>query len=184
MKEIWKDIPNYKGLYQASNLGRVKNKKTNKILKSSLSMKNGYNQLVLCKNDEHKVFKIHRLIAKTFIPNPENKPQVNHIDGNKQNNNVENLEWCTIKENLNHAINSGLFTKERSAKISRANKGKNNPRAKILLQYDLNNNFIKEWNYAKEASKKLKINYCCIKDCCNNRQKTAGGYIWKYKNTQ
>lgn len=109
-KEIWKDIPNFEGLYQVSNLGRVKSlekkvwnryqfiKKEEKMLKYGNTPK-GYYTVKLYKNSTHCNKKIHRLVAEAFIPNPEGKPQVNHIDGNKKNNNVENLEWCSNKEN-------------------------------------------------------------------------------------
>lgn len=106
-QEIWKDIPGYLGLYKVSNLGNVigtKRKGTNGApLKQHVS-KAGYYYIHLYKNGVGKPFKIHRLVAITFIPNPENKSQINHKDGNKLNNNVENLEWATPKENTQHAL--------------------------------------------------------------------------------
>lgn len=110
-KEIWKDILNFEGEYQISNLGRVKSlprfkkRKEEKILKISKG-KRGYYSIVLWKNQKSKTFTIHRLIACHFIPNPENKREVNHIDANKLNNNLSNLEWVTPKENSIHAIKS------------------------------------------------------------------------------
>ena len=104
MKEIWKDIENYEGLYQVSNLGRIKSirkmKKQN-ILK--LGTRNTYNVINLMKNGKARSFQVHRLVAKAFIPNPENKPQVNHINGVKNDNRLENLEWVTRSENTIHA---------------------------------------------------------------------------------
>lgn len=120
MKEVWKDIKGYEGLYQISNLGNVKsldrkvNAKNNKkrlikgtFLKLRFNNRN-YNIVSLYKNNIQEVRFIHRLVAETFIPNPENKPEVNHIDGDKQNNKIDNLEWCTRTENNKHAWKTGL----------------------------------------------------------------------------
>lgn len=106
-EEIWKDIPDYEGLYQVSNLGRVKriiftNNKYNfekeTILKGWITR--GYRYVSLCNNGFSKKYRVHRLVAEAFIPNPDNLPMINHKDENKQNNNAKNLEWCTQKENL------------------------------------------------------------------------------------
>lgn len=107
MKEIWKDIAGYEGLYQVSNFGRVKSLNYNKtgISKCLVPKKNNsYNMVCLCKGGVHKYVSIHRLVANAFIPNPENKLEVNHIDGNKSNNLISNLEWVTSSENTRHAI--------------------------------------------------------------------------------
>ena len=109
MKEEWKDIVGYEGLYQVSNLGRIKNIKKNTI-KSQRNTFKGYLQVGLS-NKKDKTYRVHRLVAQAFIPNPENKPEVNHIDGDKKNDNVENLEWVTGKENIDHAIKTGVFKK-------------------------------------------------------------------------
>ena len=118
MEEIWKDIEGYEGLYKVSNLGRIyssygQNKETCKlpILRGSISS-HGYRIVGLTKNKHVKSFFIHRLVAKAFIPNPENKPDINHIDGNKENNNINNLEWCTKSENTKHAHVTGLMGKK------------------------------------------------------------------------
>ena len=118
MQEIWKDVKGYEGLYQVSNLGRIKsisyfnraNKKTyprNKILKPLINDK-GYLRVDLRKNNKSKKVRIHRIAAEHFIPNPYHFSEVNHIDGNKQNNCVNNLEWCTHSQNMKHAVKLGL----------------------------------------------------------------------------
>ncbi|MCI7634018.1 MAG: NUMOD4 motif-containing HNH endonuclease [Mollicutes bacterium] len=120
MKELWKDIKGYEGCYQVSNLGRIKSldRMTNnqygeyfmkgRILKNSIIKDKGYCRVSL-NNGNGKISKrVHRLVAEAFIPNPENKPEVNHKDGNKLNNCVSNLEWCTNKENIEHSIRTGL----------------------------------------------------------------------------
>ena len=97
--ELWNDIKGFEGLYQISNYGRIKNKRTNLLLKTSHNHK-GYQQICLTNNGKHMA-KIHRLVAETFIPNPDNLPQVNHIDKNKDNNHYSNLEWCDCHYNIN-----------------------------------------------------------------------------------
>lgn len=108
MEEEWKTIPDYPA-YQVSNFGRVKSFKRSKsrILKSVVNCK-GYLCVELCKNGKGKLFFVHRLVAQAFIPNPENKPEINHIDGHPLNNHFSNLEWCTRAENMRHAVDTGL----------------------------------------------------------------------------
>lgn len=128
--EIWKDVKGYEGIYEVSNLGNIKSLrrllphfcggnrvKSEIILKIKIG-KLGYCSLSLSKNNKYKSYLVHRLVCIAFIPNPENKPQVNHIDGNKSNNNAFNLEWVSSKENYHHSVNIGIrkYTK-RSAEI-------------------------------------------------------------------
>lgn len=139
MKEIWKDIPNFEGLYQVSNLGNVKTldkyvnsgiknnskvKRIGKILKQY--NKGGYLQVSLRKNYKRYYFGIHRLVAMAFIPNPNNYPQVNHKDENKLNNCVENLEWCTAQYNCNYGNRNKKIYNQTSFKKGHVpwNKGK------------------------------------------------------------
>lgn len=132
MNELWKDIKGYEGLYKVSNYGRVKsmsryrkgiNNKLvllkDKILKSNDDCSKGYLVVSLSKENKHKNYKIHRLVAETFIPNPNNYPQVNHIDGDKHNNNINNLEWCSCKQNIKHAWENGLnYVSEKHKKVA------------------------------------------------------------------
>lgn len=115
MEEIWKDIEGYEGLYQVSNLGRVRSlaKKAGRSPRKEKYTaifvdRRGYMKTNVCKFGKYTQVYVHRLVAETFIPNPDDKPQVNHKDGNKQNNHIDNLEWCTPKDNINHANKLGL----------------------------------------------------------------------------
>lgn len=108
MEEVWKEINGYDN-YLVSNFGNIKSIKRNLILKQ-YTLKNGYQSITLCQLGEKRTLSIHRLVCQSFLLNPENKEQVNHIDGNKLNNNITNLEWCTHSENQLHSIKSGLRT--------------------------------------------------------------------------
>lgn len=183
--EIWKDIPDYDGKYQISNYGRVKRLKRNvfvrvlgktveistpKILKLNL-VKSGYLYITITANNTKRTLKIHRLVAEVFIPNPNDLPEVNHIDGNKENNCVDNLEWCTHKENIQHALKNNLLN-DRS--------GNNNANCKKINQYDSDGNFIKLWNSIYEITKETGFERHGITRCCTSKSKTYKGYIWKY----
>lgn len=173
-----KKIKNYEE-YEVDDLGNIY--RNNKILKPQLN-ESGYYRVCLSKKGKLSKKYIHRLVAEAFIPNLKNKKQVNHIDGNKLNNNVDNLEWATPSENIRHAFKN---------KLSYIPKGKQNHlygRYDInannhiaILQYDLENNFIKKWNSIAEASRQLNINYWGIEHCCKKITRKSGGYIWKYE---
>lgn len=171
MKEIWKDIKGYEGKYKVSNLGRVKSKRRNKerIMKPNKSKK-GYLRLNFTINYKSKSFQVHRLVAQSFIPNPEKLPEVNHIDGNKLNNNVKNLEWVTTSENCKKAWKIGLKKKIYGKK----------PNIKKVTQYDLDGNIIRKWDYILQASRELGIDDTGISLCCKHKQKTSGGFKWEY----
>jgi len=121
MKEIWKDIPGYEGLYQVNNLGRIKSLSRRlkakpkriiqeRILKERID-RHGYIKVNIYKNGKIKVIKIHQIVALLFLNNFDKKREINHKDGNKQNNRIENLEWCTHKENMQHASKNGLMSR-------------------------------------------------------------------------
>lgn len=176
--ERWKDIKETKGVYQISSKGRVKrvgkysNQFTSwydeKILKPAIHER-GYLFVQLSINKKILRRYIHRLVAEAFIPNPENKKTVNHKDGNKKNNCVENLEWCTYLENNTHAY-------EKLGKLQKNKKG-----SIAVVQYDLKGNFIKEYPSIREAQRQTGIN--AIDKVCKGIQNRsqAGGYKWKYK---
>ena len=103
MSEVWKDIPVYDGIYEASTLGRIRSKVTGRLAHTFKSEK-GYIVAKIFLNGQCKNEKIHRLVAMTFLPNPNNLPQVNHKDYNRANNNVDNLEWCTCEQNIQHSL--------------------------------------------------------------------------------
>lgn len=178
LEEIWKDVVGYEGLYQVSNLGNVKSLVRNKILKPDIS-NSGYLRLALFKNKVCMKKNIHRLVAEAFIPNPENKPQVNHINGVKTDNKVDNLEWCTRSENQIHAYKTGLqkpsdYQKNIVSKIAK------DRCSKKVNQYDLQGQFIKQWFCMMDAERDCGINNAGISSCCKGKRKQAGGFIWRY----
>ncbi len=175
MEEIWKDIKGYEGLYRVSNLGEIFSIRRNKKMSLRLNKCRGYYDINLIKNKTSKRIHIHRLVAETFISNPNNYPCVNHKDENKTNNYVDNLEWCTYKYNNNY----GSAQKKRFETFKKRNIKIKAFQPKIITQYDLNGSFIKNWNSIKEAQNELNISH--ISEVCNNKRKTAGKYIWRFK---
>lgn len=163
MIEIFEDIAGYEGLYQVSNWGTVKslgngnsNNSKEKILKPTKDKK-GYLTVDLYKDGKRKIYKVHRLVAQTFIENPNNLPQVNHKDENKKNNAASNLEWCDAKYNINYGT--------RNEKIS-----------KQLMCLETG----KIYPSTREVQKQLGFAHSNISKCCNGKLKQAYGYTWCY----
>jgi hypothetical protein len=178
MKEQWLPISGYENSYEISSIGRVKSvaKYYGRCYKqfkpeSILNTKDngrGYIQVELSKKGKPKIFYIHRLVALAFIPNPQNLSEVNHIDGDKTNNAIHNLEWASRLTNEKHAWQTGL-----------KKKGSN---AKGVLQFDMQDKLIKEWPAASIAADQLSLTYYNIARCCRGEIKQHSGYKWKFKN--
>lgn len=200
MKEIWRDIVGYEGLYQVSNLGRVRSMDRYDNLKHFRKGKiliqhiyTGYLYVSLCKNGKIKMYRVHRLVAMAFIPNPNNLPQVNHKDENKQSNIVENLEWCDARYNMNYGTaierrsnsNKGKKRSEETRKkIGDAERGVyNTKKSKPILQIDKDTNeIIAEFPSIREVERQLGIKNQDISHCCKGKRNICGGYKWQYKN--
>lgn len=189
MEEKWKDIPNYEGFYQASTFGRIRSLDRTVMQQNShgfISSHNfhgriitpninnhGYLYLCLCKDGKHWYAKVHRLIAMTFLPNLQNLSDVNHKDGNKTNNQVGNLEWCSHSDNQKHAIKVGLNKKPYAAGLHK----------KPVVQIDKNTNkIIAEYNSIREATLHFgKTNITNIGNALKGVHQCAYGFKWKYK---
>lgn len=184
--EIWKDVKGYEGLYQVSNLGRVKSlgKKVEwmnvyrntpkKILKFGDDGK-GYVTVSLNKDGVFKRKYIHQIICDNYLPNPENKPFVNHKNGIRIDNRLENLEWCTQHENILHAWETGLSRPSMLGKF-----GKNHNKSKKIHQYLKSGELVCVFYGAYEASRKTGIRPSGIYASCCGKTKTAGGFTWKW----
>lgn len=175
MKEIWKDIEGYEELYQVSNLGNVYSFYSNKKLAFGIDT-SGYRVVNLFKNGKQKTRTVHRLVAKAFISNPNNFPIINHKDENKQNNNVNNLEWCTCKYNINYSSRDGHAISERMKNNNNAIKKK----VKCITTGEI---FIS----LAEAARKYNIDKSSIAKVCKGKMKYRGKHPitkeelkWKY----
>ena len=176
MEEIWKEIYGFDGDYMVSNLGNVESLKYGKerLLKPRTSRK-GYLSVALHKGKIREEWKVHRLVATYFVPNPNNYTDINHIDENKQNNCVDNLEWCDKTYNNNYG--------HRNKNISIKNK--NHPSlSKKVLQFKLDGTFVKEWESTMDVQRNLGFCQSSISACCRGKHAHAYGYIWKYKNEE
>lgn len=183
MEEIWKDIHGYEGLYQVSNLGRVKSlprgkqwpyRQTHNNIRKPKLNKNGYLCVNLSKENNVQWFNVHRLVAMTFLPNPYNLPEVNHKDEGRIDNRVENLEWCTHQYNLTY----GTINQRTRLKL------RNNPKtSKPVIQYTRDGIFVAEYPSIEEAHRQTGICQRTIVQVVKGlpRWKTAGGFVWKLK---
>lgn len=168
--EVWKDIPEYEGIYQVSNLGNVKNSTSNRILKPQLN-RGGYLHVHLWKNKTFNNERVHRLVAKTFLIKIIGKNDINHKNGIKTDNRVENLEWCTRSENLKHRYRILGYKGSSFGKF-----GKDNPKSKCVLCIENNITYTS----IKEAGEQTSIDRRNISSVCKGKRQTAGGYHWKY----
>lgn len=177
MNEIFKDISGFEGRYKVSNFGNVMsvnylNQKAPKIL-TPVKHHTGYLYVHLGKDVMRS---IHRLVASAFVDNPCGYRAVNHIDGNKENNRAENLEWVTIKENNRHAINSGL----RDPHKNNHPRGKDTPNSRAVLQFTKDGAFVRSWDCLSDAARFIGCNPCMIINNAAKRTKSAHGFVWKY----
>lgn len=177
---MWAQIQGYEGLYEVSDSGDVRSMNYNhtgepRIL-TPKKHSSGYNTVVLCKNSEKKNKSIHILVAQAFVDNPDSKPQVNHKDGNKENNNANNLEWVTASENIHHSFevlgkqspNKGRFGESHYASVR-------------ISQYSLTGHFVKQWNCISDAAREIGCQPSQIINNIKGRSKTCRGYMWRYE---
>ena len=148
-----KDVVGYEGLYGITSCGRVWSYRRKRFLKHGVNRK-GYLYVVLCKDGKTKTYTIHKLVAEAYIPNPNNLPQVDHIDNDKTDNYVNNLQWMTNRDNCRKSHN------------------------KAILQYTLEGEFVREWPSASDVGREVQGNICA---CLKGRIPTAYGYKWAYK---
>lgn len=168
-KEIWKDIEGYEGLYMISNKGNVINVKKGGKIKRNANLK-GYRIINLWKNGIGKMYRVHRLVAQAFIPNPERKPCIDHINANRSDNRVENLRWVTNKENQNNPITKNKF-KNRKTKAHH----------EIQIEQVKNGVVIKTHQSIHSAARELNITATNICAVCRGKGKSYKGFVWRYK---
>lgn len=166
--EVWKPVVGYEGLYEVSNIGRVRSINFHKSGKAKVMRPSfntwGYLIVDLRKNNKRHSYTVHRLVALAFIPNPDNLPEINHKNEIKYDNTVENLEWCTRKYNINYGTGN-----ERRG------------RRKSIVQFDNNGNVVRKWESGFAASRYYQIDRHGIYNCLHGKQKTCKGFVWKYE---
>jgi len=172
--EEFRDIKGYEGKYQAGNMWNIKSLSYKQTWKEQLLKLNISNKWYYIACIRWKLIRIHRLIWLTFIPNPENKPYINHIDWNKLNNRVENLEWCTHQENMTHCYKVLGHIHHYKLKLWVLH-----PNARKVNQYDKQGNFIKTWDCVSDITRILWINSSHIWTVCDWKAKSSQWFIWK-----
>ena len=174
IEEIYKDIKDLEGKYQVSNFGNILSLNYHRSGKSRLLKprkdKDGYLRVCLYKGKKYKNFYIHRLVAETFIPNSENLTEINHIDEDKTNNRVDNLEWKSHKDNCNHGTRNERIAKAKT----------NGKLSKKVLQFTLDGEFVREWPSTAECGRNG-FNHGNIVSCCNEKLPHYKGFLWMYK---
>lgn len=190
---LWKDISWYEWRYQACTTWEIRSLRDNhkrniiSIVNPKIN-KEGYCIIYTREWARKRTLKFHRLVAQTFIPNPENKPQINHIDGNKLNNSVDNLEWCTHTENMQHAHRTGLIPHLKWEEHHNFwkrweclwNRWENNYRSMALNQINLDGTVVRSWSSVSEVMRELWFSKSNINMCCNGIRKTAHGFQWNF----
>lgn len=173
MSEEWRDVAGYEGLYQVSSMGRVKSLERadswgrtvkERILKPNV-VGGGYLRVVLYAGGKTRMFFVHRLVCQAFHENPDNKPEVNHVNEDKTDNRACNLEWSTRKENCNHGTRNERLGKAQS---------------KSVAQYAQDGDLVKVWSSVTEVQRQAGFSQGHISKVANGKRKTAYGFIWKY----
>lgn len=178
MKEIWRPVKDYDG-YEVSNQGRVRSKY--RVLTPTPTNK-GYLRVNITKNGKSKSYRVHRLVAQAFIPNPDNKPQVDHINTDKSDNRVENLRWVTGPENCQNELTSKHNSQRQIGEKNHmyGKTGKNNHSSKAIIQYDTDGYMLRKWDSMMDVERELGIYSTQISAVCKSKKTTAGNYVWKY----
>lgn len=181
MEEVWKDVIGYEGLYQVSNLGRVKSLYTGRILKQSTNHK-GYPKVRFFKENVGVTRVVHRLVASAFIPNPEGKKEVDHINCIRNDNRAENLRWCTAKENSNNVLTRKHKSECRKGceGTCKGRFGKEHNRSIPIVQLTMDGKYIKTWECAEQLKRELGFDNSLVCKVLKDRRKTAYGYRWMY----
>lgn len=167
--ELWRDIPNFSNVYEVSSFGNIRHKRTQQIRTLSKTDR-GYVQISLYNGKKIQSIRVHRVVARVFIPNPQGLTEVNHKDGDKANNHVDNLEWITRKDNMIHAVKTGLHNCN-----------------KIVLQYDKQGKLIKRWNSTMDIQRELGYFNSRISANCLGVKgigKYSYGYLWRYEQNE
>lgn len=167
--EIWKTMEEHQN-YEVSSFGKIRNKKTKRILKTTISYK-GYEKFIVYVDKKPKCFYVHRVVANNFLKNPNGYKEINHINENKLDNKVENLEWCDGYYNLHYGTRIKRILKSKKCTF------------KKIVQKDIYGNIIRKWDNICDIQKETNYNKHSIYKCCEKKHNTAYGYKWEYADT-